>query len=175
MARYRSNNPLLQPGTAYPPVEGAESKKSNAISIGDIFSTQPASIRPSTTTPTTLNCCARARTLPPVDFSTPNPTDQALDHSDKAFFPSPDHSRKKKSALSRGWKAVRDTLFPRTQNRRYARWIKKCDTLGRSDRLAIKKHIARLSYHPKISVVMAAYRPTRNGSVRRSLRYATTL
>ncbi len=37
----------------------------------------------------------------------------------------------------------------------YAVWIKKFDTLGRRDRRAIKEHIARLSYHPKISVVMA--------------------
>jgi GT2 family glycosyltransferase len=84
-----------------------------------------------------------------------------LDNLHKPSTPAA-RSKKKKSALSRGWKAVRDVFFPRRKKIvSYAAWIKKFDRLKRRDRRAIKQHIARLSYHPKISVVMTVRQPNK--------------
>jgi GT2 family glycosyltransferase len=81
--------------------------------------------------------------------------DKALNNSNRSSAAAP-RPKKKKGPLSRGWKVIRDSLFPRRKKVvSYAVWIKKFDTLGRRDRRAIKEHIARLSYHPRISVVMA--------------------
>jgi O-antigen biosynthesis protein len=68
--------------------------------------------------------------------------------------------RKKKGRLSRGWKAIRDTFFPRKKKIvKYADWIARFDVLGRRDRRAIEQHIARLDYRPRISIVMAVCKP----------------
>jgi glycosyltransferase involved in cell wall biosynthesis len=72
--------------------------------------------------------------------------------------PAETKTKKKKGLLSRGWKAVKDRLFPRKKKTvGYASWIEKYDKLTKVDRAAIRKHIASLGYHPKISVVMPAY------------------
>ena len=85
--------------------------------------------------------------------------DQVLDGASKTFSSPPRPKRKKKGALSRGWKSVRAILFRRKEEISYETWVKKCDTLKARDRKDIKKHIARLAYQPKISVVMPAYEP----------------
>ena len=86
-------------------------------------------------------------------------SDQALLHAKGASSSSEPRRKKKKSALSRRWKAIRDTLFPRDEIRKYRKWVENYDTLKQSDYEAIKRHIARLRHLPKISVVMPAYQP----------------
>jgi glycosyltransferase involved in cell wall biosynthesis len=67
-------------------------------------------------------------------------------------------TKNKKGLLSRSWKAVRDRLLPRKKKKvGFAGWVEKYDTLSKRDRKAIRRHLASLGYHPKISVVMPAY------------------
>ena len=84
---------------------------------------------------------------------------QALTHSSEASPLAGRPKKKKKGLLSRGWKAVRDSFRWRKEKITYDLWVKRCDTLKTRDRKAIRKHIARLVYQPKISVVMPAYQP----------------
>jgi GT2 family glycosyltransferase len=87
--------------------------------------------------------------------------DKFSKHSDKTASARP---KKKKSPLSRGWKAIRDNFFSYRKKTVYEKtfyesWIENYDTLATHDCQAIKKHIARLSYRPKISVIMAVREP----------------
>src|SRR5579872_5218644 len=45
------------------------------------------------------------------------------------------------------------------QDQSYDRWLHEFDTLSKSDRLAISRHLQKLDYRPLISVVMPAHEP----------------
>ncbi|MCW6511419.1 glycosyltransferase family 2 protein [Lichenifustis flavocetrariae] len=51
------------------------------------------------------------------------------------------------------------TVSPRdrTNDQAYGRWVKQLDRLTAADRGAIKEHVARLEYRPKISIIVPVY------------------